>query len=128
MSTTTTTTTTPRCPTCPYCYAPLHPESATPAPYQPATIRDCTIGFVLGLAVVGFIDVGIFVRRDPTPVGFLSNLAVATVLTVLLVWWYRQMRAEVALQNTETWRTWQRQWDDAQHLYRCDRCALTFRR
>jgi len=113
---------------CPYCHRHLHPAVACPAPFQPATTRDCTVGLVLGLAVVGFVDIGVFVRRDPALIGFGSNLVVAAVLTVLLALWYREMRAEVARQNAEAHRAWQKQMDDHQHLYRCQRCALTFHR
>jgi len=114
--------------TCPYCHCRLYPAVARPAPFQPATTRDCTVGLVLGLAVVGFVDIGVFVRRDPALIGFGSNLVVAAVLTVLLALWYREMRAEVARQNADAHRAWQKQMDDHRHLYRCQRCALTFRR
>jgi len=114
--------------TCPYCHRNLRSAVTRPAPFQPATTRDCTVGLVLGFAVVGFVDIGVFVRRDPTPIGFGSNLIVAAVLTVLLALWYREMRAEVARQNAEAYGAWQKQMDDHQHLYRCQHCALTFHR
>lgn len=115
-------------PTCPYCGLTLHPVVTVPAPFQPATTRECTFGFLLGLVVVAFVDVGIFARRDPTTGGFLSNLAIAAVLTTLLVLWYRQMRCEVGVRNREAYRMWEQQTDAAMHLYRCGRCALSFRR
>jgi len=115
-------------PRCPYCHASLRPAMSTAPCYTPATTRDCTLGFLLGLAVVGFIDIGVFARRDPTGIGFASNLIVAAILTALLLLWYWRMRDEVVAQNREAYRLWQRQMDAWQHEYRCDRCQLSFRR
>jgi hypothetical protein len=86
------------------------------------------VGFFLGLAVVLFMDVGVFVRRDPTPFGFVTNVSIAFGFTVLLFAWYRGMRNEVATANAREEAVWREQMEIWEHSWRCEHCNLVFRR
>lgn len=113
--------------TCPYCGQEMERPAMPPA-FVAGTTRDCTVGFCLGLAVVLFMDIGVFVRRDPTSFGFVTNVAIAFAFTILLVAWYRGMRNEVAMANARDEATWREQMETWEHSWRCDRCNLVFRR
>lgn len=112
---------------CPYCGQPLERPAMPPA-FIAASTRDSTVGFALGLAVAVFMDVGVFVRPDPTPFGFGTNVIIAYGLTGLLIAWYRGMRHEVETANARDSAAWQAKMDAWQRTYRCDRCNLVFRR
>jgi hypothetical protein len=101
---------------------------AMPPAFVAGTTRDCTVGFFMGLAVVLFMDIGVFVRRDPTPFGFVTNLAIAIAFTILLFAWYRGMCNEVATTNAREEAAWRAQMEAWEHSWRCDRCDLVFRR
>ncbi len=95
---------------CPYCAHPLE-RTALPPAFVATSTRDSTVGFVLGLAVVLFMDVGVVVRPDPTPFGFGTNVAIAFGFTGLLVAWYRGMRHEVGRANARAQAAWRAKMD-----------------
>ena len=99
-----------------------------PPAFVAGTTRDCTVGFCLGLAVVLFMDIGVFARRDPTPFGFVTNVAIAFAFTILLFAWYRGMRNEILAANARAEGAWREQMEAWEHTYHCDRCKLVFRR
>jgi hypothetical protein len=112
---------------CPYCGTPLA-RGAMPPVFVAETTRDCTVGFCLGLAVVLFMDIGVFVRRDPTPFGFVTNVAIAAAFTILLGAWYRGMRNEVAMTNAREKAAWRERMETWEHAWRCERCHVVFKR
>lgn len=124
--------------TCPYCGRIL----ARPTEVDPATTtvadrlrrpdyvetrpRDINIGLALGLVVVLFMDIGVLVRRDFTPLGFGANVVVAAALTILLGLWYRQMRVDTAAANTERHATYEKRLETWRHTYYCRPCDAVF--
>ncbi len=79
-----------------------------------------------GLAVVLFMDVGVFVRRDFSPLGFSKNVLVAAGLTVLLALWYRQMRVDTAATNAEEYAAYEKRLETWWHTYYCVPCDAVF--
>jgi len=124
--------------TCPYCGHGLsRPSEVDPAKTsvadrlrQPAYVetraRDINIGLALGLAVVLFMDVSIFVRRDFTSLGFTTNVLVAAALTLLLALWYWQMRVDTAATNAEQYAAYEKRIETWRHTYYCAHCDAVF--
>jgi hypothetical protein len=124
-------------PSCPYCgrtlARPTGTESPTPLAsrltrpvYVETRTRDINIGLVLGLAVVLFVDIGVFVRRDVTTLGFSTNLLVAIGLTVLLVLWYWRMRVDSAVTNAAEYAAYEKRMETWNHTWYCAHCDAVF--
>ena len=94
--------------------------------YVETRTRDINIGLALGLAVVLFMDVGVFVRRDFTSFGFTTNLLVAAGLTVLLALWYWRMRVDTAITNAEEYAAYEKRLETWRHTYYCAHCDAVF--
>jgi hypothetical protein len=129
---------TPRIHPCPYCghtlsrpaevdpaVTPLA-ERLQPPAYVETRARDINIGLALGLAVVLFMDVGVFVERDFTPLGFSTNVLVAAGLTVLLALWYWRMRVDTAVTNAEEYAAYEKRLETWRHTYYCAHCDAVF--
>ena len=124
--------------TCPYCGRTLSrpadvdarkttvADKLRPPDYVETRTRDINIGLALGLAVVLFMDVGVFVRRDFSPLGFSTNALVAAGLTVLLALWYRQMRVDTAATNAEAYAAYEKRMQSWRHTYYCAHCDAVF--
>ncbi len=125
---------------CPYCGRPLaRPTEAEPTPttltsrlklvrpvYVETRARDINIGLALGLVVVLFMDVGVFVRRDFTALGFSTNVLVAASLTALLALWYWRMRVDTAATNAEQYTAYAKRLETWNHTYYCPHCDAVF--
>ncbi len=127
---------------CPYCGRTLaRPTEAEPTPttltgrlklarpvYVETRARDINIGLALGLAVVLFMDVGVFVRRDFTALGFSTstNVLVAASLTALLALWYWRMRVDTAATNAEQYTAYEKRLETWNHTYYCPHCDAFF--
>jgi len=123
---------------CPYCGRPLaQPDEAQPVPstraskltrpvYVETRARDINIGLALGLAVVSFMDIGVFVRRDFTALGFSTNLLVAASLTTLLALWYWRMRVDTAATNAEQYAAYTKRLETWDHTWYCSHCDAVF--
>jgi hypothetical protein len=123
---------------CPYCGRTLSrpnevdPKRTTvaehlrPPDYIETRTRDINIGLALGLAVVLFMDIGVFVERDFTPLGFSTNVLVAVGLTVLLALWYWRMRVDTAVTNAEEYAAYEKRLETWRHTYYCTRCDAVF--
>lgn len=124
--------------TCPYCGQILSPPSEVdPAAttvadrlrrpdYVETRARDINIGLALGLVVVLFMDVGVLVRRNFTPLGFGANVVVAAALTMLLALWYWQMRVDSAAANAERYAAYEKQMETWRHTWYCTHCDAVF--
>lgn len=123
---------------CPYCgrtltrstetepvSTPLARRLTRPA-YVETRVRDINIGLVLGLAVVLFIDIGVFARRDFTTFGFSTNVLVAICLTVLLALWYWRMRVDTAATNAEQYAAYEKRMETWNHTWYCADCDAVF--
>ena len=97
-----------------------------PPDYVETRTRDINIGLALGLAVVLFMDVGVFVRRDFTSLGFTTNVLVAAGLTVLLALWYWRMRVDTAVTNAEEYAAYEKRLETWRHTYYCAHCDAVF--
>jgi hypothetical protein len=129
---------TPHIHPCPYCGhtlsrpAEVDPAVTTlaerlqPPAYVETPARDINIGLALGLAVVLFMDVGVFVERDFTPLGFSTNVLVAAGLTVLLALWYWRMRVDTAVTNAEEYAAYEKRLETWRHTYYCAHCDAVF--
>lgn len=127
-------------PSCPYCGGWLvRPAEIGSAPtilasrltrpvYVETRARDINIGLVLGLLVVVFIDVGVFVRRDFTALGFSTNVLVAIGLTVLLALWYWRMRVDTAATNAAEYALYEKRMETWNHTWYCAHCDAVFLR
>ena len=125
-------------PSCPYCGRTLaRPTESESAPtalarkltrpvYVETRARDINIGLVLGLAVVLFVDIGVFVRRDGTALGFSTNLLVAIGLTVLLALWYWRMRVDTAATNAAEYAAYEKRMATWNHTWYCAHCDAVF--
>lgn len=125
-------------PTCPYCGRPLAAPGAVdprhtgvaerlrPPEYVETRAREINIGLALGLAVVAFMDVGVFVRRDLSPFGFTTNVLVAAGLTILLALWYRSMRVDTAAANADRRAAYEQRLETWRHTYYCTHCDAAF--
>ncbi|MDQ2785164.1 MAG: hypothetical protein M3Y58_09215 [Chloroflexota bacterium] len=123
---------------CPYCgrslAQPTEHASVSPALadklirpiYGETRARDINIGLALGLAVVLFMDIGVFVRRDFTTFGFSSNLLVAGGLTLLLALWYWRMRVDTAATNAEAHAAHEKRMERWNHTWYCAHCDAVF--
>ena len=123
---------------CPYCgHTLVRPTGDEAAPtalasrlsrpiYVETRARDINIGLAFGLAVVLFMDIGVFVRRDFTTFGFSTNVLVAFGLTVLLALWYWRMRVETAATNAEAYAAYTKRLEMWNHTWYCARCAAVF--
>ncbi|MCA1666282.1 MAG: hypothetical protein LC793_02550 [Thermomicrobia bacterium] len=123
---------------CPYCGRTLvRPNEGETTPvalagrlsrptYIETRLRDINIGLALGLAVVLFMDIGVFVRRDFTAFGFATNVLVAFGLSVLLALWYWRMRVETAATNAEAYAAYTKRMEMWNHTWYCDQCAAVF--
>ncbi|MGI8856591.1 MAG: hypothetical protein ACR2JW_12640 [Thermomicrobiales bacterium] len=101
-------------------------ERLRPPNYVETCTRDINIGLALGLAVVLFMDVGVFVRRDFSPLGFSTNVLVAVGLTVLLALWYWRMRVDTAATNAEEYAAYEKRLETWRHTYYCVHCDAIF--
>ncbi len=125
---------------CPYCRRTLvQPTEREPLPtalasrltrpvYVETRARDINIGLALGLAVVVFMDIGVFVRHDVTAFGFSTNVLVAGGLTLLLALWYWRMRVDTAATNAEEHATYEKRMDTWNHTWYCAHCDAVFMR
>jgi tetrahydromethanopterin S-methyltransferase subunit E len=123
---------------CPYCGKPLSRPTDVdrrwttvasrlePPTYVETRARDVNIGLALGLVVVLIMDVGVFVRRDFSPLGFGSNILVTAGLTVLLALWYWRMRVDTAETNAESYAAYEKRMETWQHTWYCARCDAVF--
>ncbi len=123
---------------CPYCGRTLtQPTESTPIPtgrasrlrrpvYVETRARDINIGLALGLAVVVFMDIGVFVRRDVTAFGFSTNVLVAGGLTLLLALWYWRMRVDTAATNAEEHAAYTKRMATWNHTWYCAHCDAVF--
>jgi predicted outer membrane lipoprotein len=130
----------PTPPPCPYCGYTLrrptegaattttHREQLARPEDAETRARDINIGLALGLAVVLFMDIGVFVRREFTPFGFITNVLIAAAFTVLLPLWYWRMRVDTAATNAEGYVTYQRRMEAWRHTYYCAHCDAIFHR
>jgi len=80
------------------------------------------------LAVVVFMDIGVFVRRDVPALDFSTNILVALGLTILLALWYWRMRVDTAVTNAEERARYERQMERWSHTYYCAECDAVFLR
>jgi hypothetical protein len=124
--------------TCPYCGQALPrpteidptrtalADRLRPPDYVETRTRDINIGLALGLAVVLFMDVGVFVQRDFSPLGFSTNVLVAAGLTILLALWYWQMRVDTATTNAEEYAAYEKRMETWRHTYYCVHCDAVF--
>jgi len=94
--------------------------------YVETRVRDINIGLALGLAVVLFMDIGVFVRRDVTALGFTTNLLVAGGLTLLLALWYWRMRVDTAATNAEAYAAYEKRMEAWNHTWYCAHCDAIF--
>ncbi len=125
---------------CPYCGRTLvQPTERAPLPtalasrltrpvYVETRVRDINIGFALGLIVVLFMDIGVFVRRDVTAFGFSTNVLVAGGLTLLLTLWYWRMRVDTAATNEEEHAAYTKRMATWNHTWYCAHCDAVFMR
>ncbi len=124
-------------PSCPYCRRTLARPTGTEPPtplasrltrpvYVETRTRDINIGLVLGLAVVLFVDIGVFVRRDGTALGFSTNLLVAIGLTVLLALWYWRMRVDTTATNAAEHAIYEKRMETWDHTWYCAHCDAVF--
>jgi len=123
---------------CPYCGRTLaRPTEDTRIPptrasrltrliYVETRVRDINIGFALGLVVVLFMDIGVFVRRDFTAFGFSTNVLVAGGLTLLLTLWYWRMRVDTATTNAEAYAAYEKRMEAWNHTWYCAYCDAIF--
>jgi len=123
---------------CPYCgrtlsrptdaHASATPlaDKLRPPDYVGTRTRDINIGFALGLAVILFMDIGVFVRRDFLPLGFTTNVLVAAGLTILLALWYWRMRVDTAATNAEERVVYEKRMETWRHTYYCAHCDAVF--
>ena len=123
---------------CPYCGRPLaQPSGIAPVRtaladrlsrpvYVETRARDINIGLALGLAVVSFMDIGVFVRRDFTALGFSTNVLVAAGLTALLALWYWRMRVDTAATNAEQYAAYEKRMETWNHTWYCPHCDAVF--
>lgn len=123
---------------CPYCGRALVQPSEIDLPptaqanrltrpvYVETRARDINIGLALGLAVVLFMDIGVFVRRDFTAFGFSTNVLVAASLTVLLALWYWRMRVDTAATNAEQYAAYEKRMETWNHTWYCAHCDAVF--
>lgn len=123
---------------CPYCgHVLARPTEIDPATtsvaerlrqpdYVETRARDINIGLALGLAVALFMDVGVLVQRNFTPLGFGANLVVAAGLTLLLALWYWRMRVDTAATNAEQHAAYEERMETWRHTYYCPRCDAAF--
>jgi hypothetical protein len=101
-------------------------EHLRPPDYVETRPRDINIGLALGLVVVLFMDVGVFVRRDFTSFGFTTNILVAAGLTLLLALWYWRMRVDTAVTNAEQYAAYEKRLETWRHTYYCPHCDAVF--
>ncbi|GAC1427442.1 MAG: hypothetical protein NVSMB6_27650 [Burkholderiaceae bacterium] len=123
---------------CPYCGRTLiHPTETGPVStplasrltrpiYVETRPRDINIGLALGLAVAVFMDIGVFVRRDFSALGFSTNVLVAGGLTILLALWYWRMRVDTATTNAEEQATHEKRMETWNHTWYCTHCDAAF--
>ncbi len=123
---------------CPYCGRTLtRPTETEPVPtaladrlrrpvYVETRARDINIGLMLGLAVVLFMDIGVFARRDVTTLGFSTNLLVAAGLTLLLALWYWRMRVDTAATNAAEYAVYEKRMETWNHTWYCAHCDAVF--
>lgn len=124
--------------TCPYCGHILsRPTDVDPRhtahmgrlrrpDYVETRPRDIKIGLALGLVVALVMDIGVFVRRDFSPLGLTTNVLAAAGLTVLLALWYWRMRVETAATNAEQHAAYEKRMEAWRHTYYCVRCDAVF--